>query len=47
MSARYDMEDTEPNAGQLCACVELNVANPVDSIEVRVLAGLRSTGGVA
>lgn len=47
MSASYDMEYTEPNAGQLCVHVELLRVNPVDSIEVRAHAGKRSTGWVA
>jgi hypothetical protein len=47
MSARYDVETTEPNAGQLSEPVELIRVNTVDSIEVRALSGLRSTGWVA
>ena len=49
MSARYDMEATEPNVGQLRERVELMLGNPVISVEVRTLSdtGLRSSGGVA
>ena len=49
MSARYDMEATEPNVGQLRERVELMLGNPVISVEVRALSdtGLRSTVGVA
>jgi hypothetical protein len=49
MSARNDMEATEPNVGQLHKGVELTRVDPFVSAEVRPLsyAGLRSTGGVA
>ena len=49
MSARNDMEATEPNVGQLRERVKLMRVNPVDLTEVRPLsdAGQRSTGGVA
>jgi hypothetical protein len=47
MSARYDVEATEPNAGQLCEPAELIRVNTVDTIEARAHAGLRATGWVA
>lgn len=47
MSARYDMEAAEPNVGQLGEHVELMRVNPVNSVEGRPLAGLRSIGWVA
>ena len=49
MSARYDMEATKPEVGQLRARVESRRVQPVGPVTAQSFshAGLFSTGGVA